>query len=256
MNIIKHLLLLSFSVLSFAIFAQDIEKDIINEWKMIKTEIDGEPASPVHEKLILELSKKNTFTITAEYEETHTGTWEFNQDKSKIILTDDIRDYKQELNILDYDDAHLALGNFDGKNMNIYFIPLGKKKHQDLTHVEHSVAKRWTCYKSTEDKNVGLMIEFKADKTFILIPDGFKVPVATGTWEITDDNKHVQVQKREGGVLDLEIIERHKHELVLKSTESDAINYLHDPKMTRLDIQEGIFSDKGKPLHSELKKDH
>ena len=249
----KCLLILCFSFVYSLVSAQDIDKDIINEWKMIKTEVDGEPVDPVHEKLILELNKNNTFTITAAYEETHTGTWEFNKDKSKVILTDDIRDYKQELKILDYDDKHLALGNFDGENMNMFFIPLGKKKNKHLNHVEHSIAKRWTCFKSTEEKNIGLMVEFKPDMTFIMIPYGFDIPLATGTWKLSEDKKHVLIEKREGGHLELEIIERHKHELVLKSNESDAVNHFHDPQLTRLDIQEGLFSDKSKPLHSEMK---
>ena len=47
---------------------------------MIKTEVNGEEVKPKHDKLILDIDKrKNAFTITAAFEETHEGYWEIDK---------------------------------------------------------------------------------------------------------------------------------------------------------------------------------
>lgn len=236
--------------LSFASFAQNLEKDLVNKWKMIKTELDGKSVTPVHDKLILELKKDKTFLITAAFEETHSGSWTLSDDKKKVTLKDSDSDYIQDLTILDTDDNHLTLGNFDAKDMTLSFIPLGKDKNQHLDHVEHSLVKKWTCFETTNDQSLGMMLEFKADKTFLIIPLGYKIPVAAGSWKLNDSKDKILVDKQDGGHMELTIVERHKHELVLKQDDTEVVNHFHDPKYTRLDQQKGIFNKK-LPLHSE-----
>ena len=249
-------IILSFFLLSFvtsSLLAQFEIKNFYNEWKLIKNEEDGKSIDPIHEQLVISLDKKKTFTITAAYEETHSGSWELSEDNKTITLIDSLRDYKQELTILDLDKTHFAVGNYDGKNNTVYFIPLGKAKHQKLNSVEHSLVKKWTCYDSDKDVNKGLMIEYKSDFTFIMIPYGAKIPMASGKWKLDDDRAKILMDKKDGGHLELIIVERHSHELHLMNEETEITNHFHDPKRTRTDMQEGVLiPNKNKPHHDEL----
>ena len=58
------LLVLTSLITTFS-FAQEVDytKKIINKWKMIKTEENGQDIQPKHDKLILDIQKKNNVFI-------------------------------------------------------------------------------------------------------------------------------------------------------------------------------------------------
>ncbi len=217
-------------------FAQssEYEKKITNSWKMIKTEIDGKEVEPKHDKLILDIDKrKNAFTITAAYEETHEGFWEIENDK--LTLTDLATQEIKSLDITELSDNHLTVKGFDGPNSVLHFIPTSKNAI-DLNHKEFLVAKKWTIYKSDKKENIGTRIEFKHDKTFVLLPWGYQVPTMSGKWHLNDDNTKLIIDAREDGAhIEISILELHKHELVLQFDDLGITEYLHDPLLAKKD---------------------
>ena len=217
-------------------FAQsaDYEKDVVNSWKMIKTEVNGEEVEPKHDKLILDIDKrKNAFTITAAYEETHEGFWELENDK--LILTDLETEEVKTLDITQLSDDHLTVKGYDDPNTVLHFIPASKKS-MDLNHKEFLVAKKWTIYKSDKASNIGTRIEFKHDKTFVLLPWGYQVPTMSGKWHLNEDNSKLIIDAREDGAhIEIDILELHKHELVLKFDDLGVTEYLHDPLLAKKD---------------------
>lgn len=219
-------------------FAQspDYEKDVINSWKMIKTEIDGEETEPKHDKLVLDIDKrKNAFTITAAFEETHQGFWEI--ENNKLILTDLETEEVKTLEITELNDNHLTVKGYDGPNTVLHFVPTTKKSI-NLNHKEFLVAKKWTIYKSDKKENIGTRIEFKHDKTFVLLPWGYQVPTMSGNWHLNEDNTKLIIDAREDGAhLEISIVELHKHELVLKFDDLGITEYLHDPALAKKDEQ-------------------
>ena len=226
------------ALLAISVKAQDVDKAkvIINKWKIIKAEDNGAEIEPKHGKMILEIKKGNEYSVSAAFEETHSGTWKIDGDN--LILTDSEVDEVRTLAIKQLDDAHLALQGYDSESEVYHLIPVSGKKMVDLNHKEFLVSKKWTVYKSDKDENVGMRLEFKPDMTFIMIPYGYKVPVATGRWKLNDDNTKMLIDRREDdGHMELTIEELHKHELVLKFDETGTTNYLHDPKLAKNDTK-------------------
>lgn len=216
---------------SCAMFEGDSkEAHLTNDWKMIKETKDGKEIKPKHDNLVFEFNKKdNEYSFTADFEETHTGTWEFNEDKTAVILNDVDTKKSQTLPIKELDRTHLALSGFDGKGTVIYMTPLKNKDSRELTHKEHLVAKKWHIFESDNPENLATLFEFKTDKTFIIIPYQQKVPVFSGNWELSDDNKKLIIDRREDGEhLELDIEKLSRHEMVLKDSESGAVNKFHD----------------------------
>ena len=211
------------------------EKLLINKWKMIKTIKNGAEVDPTHEKLMIEfLKKKKQYIVTAHLEETHKGSWSLSEDGTKIILIDADTKKEKIVDILKIDKLHLNISHFDGESdaVVIETIPLGKGKAVHLTHKEHLIVKAWHVYESDKELNIGLLMEFKVDKTFIMLPNGSKVPVASGKWHLSDDGtKIIMDMKEEGRTMELTIIELHTHDLVLKQEDSGMTNKFHDRRI-------------------------
>ena len=238
-------------------FAQNKEKLVSGKWKMISETRNGEEIEPEHENLILTLKKKNLFrknnefTITAAYEETHSGTWEISEDGSTLLLHDSTSRDDKELELVELDKKHLGLGSYDGPNTAIYLTPM-KGKAADLNHKEHLLAKKWTIFDSEQLENIGMMMEFQPNKTFVMIPYGYKVPVATGKWKLSDDNETLIIDKQEDGEhLELKIVEMHRHELSLKDPETGVVNHFHDEMLVSKDKREGIFENAQKKIQEK-----
>ena len=235
-------------LLAFSVQAQDLDKakTIINKWKIIKAEDKGAEIEPKHGKMILEIKKGNVYTVSAAFEETHAGTWKIDGDN--LVLTDTESNEIRSVAIKQLDEAHLAIQGYDSESEVYHLIPVSGKKMVDLNHKEFLVSKKWTVFKSDKTENVGMRLEFKPDMTFVMIPYGYKVPVATGKWQLNDDNTKMLIDKREdGGHMELSIEELHKHELVLKFDETGTTNFLHDPKLAKKDaklIEEAHKNDK------------
>lgn len=232
--------LLMAAVTTFAAAQTDVEKTIKGKWKLVKEIQNGEEISPKHSKLVIEFSKKGVFTITAAYEETHKGTYTISEDGKQLVLDDNISKEKKSLTIQKIDESHLNVANFDGAGTVIEMTP-AKGKDVDLSHTEHLVAKRWHCFKSDEDSNLELVMEFHNDYTYVIIPKGYKLPVATGDWKIDPKNeKAILLDKREDGThLALDIVELHTHTIVLKNSGEDGIsNHFRDEKLYQKSLKE------------------
>ena len=211
------------------------EKLLINKWKMIKTLKSGVEIEPTHEKLTIEFIKKNKqFLVTAYLEETHKGSWSLSEDGKKVTLIDADTKEEKVIDIIKIDKLHLNISHFDGLSDNVVIetIPLGKGKAVHLTHKEHLIAKAWHVYESDKELNIGLLMEFKVDKTFIMLPEGSKLPVASGKWHLSDDNSKIILDmKEEGRTMELTIVELHTHDLVLKQEDSGVTNKFHDRRI-------------------------
>ena len=244
------LLVLTSLITTFS-FAQEVDytKKIINKWKMIKTEENGQDVQPKHDKLILDIQKKNNvFTITAAFEETHNGLWKL--DGNKLTLTDTETKEVKTLTIIEADGDHLTLDNFDGENTTVHFAEATGKKSTVVTNKEFLVAKKWTIYKSDKETNLGTRIEFKQDKTFVLLPWGYQVPTMSGKWQLSEDNSKLIIDAREDGAhIEISLIEIHKHELVLKFEDLGITEYLHDPLLAKNDEKVIAEAHKGEATH-------
>ena len=233
----KILLFLTAIVLGFNSFskAHPNEKLLINKWKLIKTVKDNAEIAPTHDKLTIEFfKKKKEYVVSAYLEETHKGTWSLNEDGDKITLTD--ADTKEEkiIDLIKIDKLHFNFSHYDGVDDEVIIetIPLGKGKAIHLTHKEHLLAKAWHVYESDKDMNIGLLMEFKVDMTFIMLPKGLKVPVASGKWHLSDDDtKIILDMKEEGKTMELTIIEMHSHDLILKQEDTGVTNKFHDRRI-------------------------
>ncbi len=222
------------AVMSTQLHAQDTDKMIRKMWKMIKTEVNGTEVKPKHDHLVIVFNKKGEFIETAKFEETHVGEWKLNDDKSKIIITDKTMEGKvTELEIVDIDDNHLALKNFDGEpSKTVYFIPLPKKKAVTLTNKEFLLCKEWTIDKSDKPETVGMKFVFNYNKTFVILNQGSHVPLSSGKWEMTKDHKTLYMDmKEEGQKLELDIEKLHRHELILKSKDGGTKHFV-DHRLT------------------------
>ena len=244
----QSLALLVASFFAFSIQAQEVDKEkaIVNKWKIIKAEDNGKEIAPEHEKMILEIKKGNEFTVSSAFEETHRGTWKIAGDN--VELTDVETKEVKKVAIKQLDEDHFTIQGYDKSTQILHFIPVSGKKSVTLNHKEFLVSKKWTVYKSDKTENVGMRLEFKPDMTFVMVPYGYKVPVASGKWKLSDDNTKLLMDRREdNGHMELDIVELHKHELVLKFDESGITNYMHDPKLSSKDdkiIAEAHKNDK------------
>jgi hypothetical protein len=233
----KIILFLTVMTLGFVAFskAHPNEKLLINKWKMIKTLKNGAEIDPTHDKLTIEFLKKNKqYVVTAQLEETHKGSWSLSADGKKITLVDTDTKKEKTIDILKIDKLHLNISHFDGESDEVVIetIPLGKGKAIHLTHKEHLIAKAWHVYESDKETNIGLLMEFKVDKTFIMLPNGSKVPVASGKWHLSDDNGKIIMDMKEAGrTMELTIVELHTHDLILKQEESGVTNKFHDRRI-------------------------
>ncbi|MCP4521489.1 MAG: hypothetical protein GY827_07330 [Cytophagales bacterium] len=229
-------ILLTSTVFSFAKSAKKIEKLISKKWKMVLTEQNDKQITPKHENLIITIKKDKTFKIEASKETTHTGTWKLSDDNNSIVLNDQTSNTELTYTIVTLDKKHLSLGGYDG-NTTISLIPY-KKGHRHLSHTEALIAKEWHVYKSDNELNMDMLIEFKKNKTFIFVPHGSKVPVASGRWRLSDDKKVVILEMlAQNQELKLDIISIDRHEFVLKNESNDVTNYLHDRKLYRKDLK-------------------
>ena len=234
--------LLLASITTFASTHSDAKKLIRGKWKLVKETEGGKEITPKHSKLVIEFGKKGDFTVTAAYEETHKGTYTVSEDGTKVTLNDEISNETKELTISKLDKSQLNLGNFDGATTIIEMTP-AKGKDVNLSHREHEVAKRWHCFKSDEESNLELVIEFHNDHTYVIIPKGYKLPVATGDWKVDDANtSKILMDKREDGShLELDIVEIDSHTMILKNPGEDGItNHFRDEKL----YQESLKADK------------
>lgn len=214
-------------------FAQkEKQKLIAKKWKLIRELDNGNEVTPKHDKLVLEFKKNGTFTITAAFEETHSGTWKLSGDQLKVELTDEETNEERILFIQKLDKHHFTVGNFDGPSTAIEMVPLGRSKSQHLTHTEHMVAKKWHVYESDNPDNLGALFEFKPDKTFIIVPYGYKIPVFTGQWSLSEDNKTLLVDRREDDQhMELDIVGLETHDMKLQNHETKKINAFHDRRI-------------------------
>ena len=243
-----HIIKKSFFTLAFACIASSIAFSqsadykttfslLTGKWKKVKFEENGEEKDPLHEKVVIEFNgNKRKFIIVNEYHETHAGTWTLSPDAKSVILNDDSTKKTLTLEIKEIDKDHLVIQHYNNPNGYIHMAPLKNSKAMHLNHKEHLLAKTWHIYKSDKEDNVGLEFQFKHDKTYAIIPPGFKLPVATGNWKLSDDKTRLIMDKREDGEhLELEIISISRHELVLKNLLSGVVNYLHDNEMVSRD---------------------
>lgn len=222
------------SSLTFAKGEQDVSKLLKGKWKLIKETEGGKEIDPRHKKLIIEFTSKNEFIVTAAYEETHKGTYKLEENNTKIVLNDEVSQEERTLTIERIDKDHLNLGDFDGEGTVIEMTPAKGKKAYELTHREHLIVNRWHCYESDDSTNIELIIEFHKDHSYVIIPYGYKIPVAAGDWKVdeNDDNKILMDKLEDGSHLELEIVEIHTHSIVLKSLEEDGItNHFRDELM-------------------------
>jgi len=229
------ILFLGLLLLASSATATDNAKLLVGKWKLIKETEEGKEIAPRHTKLVVEFTKKGEFTVTAAYEETHNGTYKLEENGTKVVLTDVKSNEVKTLLIEKIDKNHLNLGGFDGATTVIEMTP-SKKSEMHLSHREHLVVNKWHCFESEDSTNLELVIEFHKDLTYVIIPNGYRVPVAYGDWHIDakDDNKILLEKKEEDGHLELEIVEITTHEIVLKSLEEDGItNHFRDEKLWR-----------------------
>jgi uncharacterized protein (TIGR03066 family) len=227
--------LILFSSFLIAKNASDNGKLLIGKWKLIKETEAGKEIEPRHTKLLIEFTKKGEFTVTAAYEETHKGTYTLEENDTKVVLTDISTKEVRTLTIEKIDKNHLNLGDFDGTTTVIEMTP-AKKNEMHLSHREHLVVNKWHCFESSDSSNIELVIEFHKDLTYVIIPFGFKVPVAYGDWHIDaeDENKILLEKKNNPEHLELEIVEITTHEIILKSLEESGItNHFRDEKLWR-----------------------
>ena len=231
-----HILLVAFVALSTQLSAQDFKKIIVNKWKMTHTFENGSEVKPKHKQLLITFSKKNEFTLTAAYEETHSGQYTVNSTDSTITVKDKWSKEEKVLTIKEVTKDHIIIEGYDGEGSSIECIPLSHAKAQHLSHKETLLAKRWTIYKSDKAHNLDMIFEFKYDYTFVAIPYGHKVPVAQGEWKMSeDDSKLILDMLENGDHLELNIVSIHKHELTLHNPETNISNYFHDEKLTKKD---------------------
>lgn len=231
----KFTLLLLSSTLAFAGFSQANEKLLTKKWKMVKTVKDGAEVKPRHEKLTIEFLKKdNQYVVSAYLEETHRGTWSLSENGKEITLLDADTKEKKVIDVIKHDKRHLNISHYDGAKDDVVIetIPLGKEKSIHLSNTEHLLAKQWHVYESDTKENVGMLMEFKADKTFIMIPDGMKVPAVTGEWNIDEDNNKLYLDRKDSDdKIELTIVDIQTHDLILKKERTGITNKLHDKKM-------------------------
>lgn len=221
------------SLLGTTCFAQkEKQKLIVNKWKLIRELDNNKEVNPKHDKLIVEFKKNGTFTITAAFEETHSGTWKLSADQLKVELTDGETNEDRILFIQKLDKHHFTVGNFDGPSTVIEMVPLRKSKAQHLTHTEHMIAKKWHVYESDNPDNLGSLFEFKPDKTFLIVPYGYKIPVFTGEWRLSENKKTLIVDRREDDQhLELDIIELETHDMKLQNHDTQKVNAFHDRRI-------------------------
>ncbi len=216
--------------ISLVSFAQDTEKLVTKKWKMVQTLQNDEEIDPKHSNLVITLEKNKTFSISASREVTHEGTWKLSDDKKSIIFSDKTSNEENTYSIETLDKKHLSLGGYDG-NTTIALIPF-KKGHKHLSHKEALVAKEWHVYKTDKEENMDMLIHFKKDKSFIFVPYGYKMPVASGRWRLNEDQTIIILEMlAENQELKLDILEAHRHEFVLKNEKTGIVNYLHDRKL-------------------------
>lgn len=226
-------LALSFVLVSTASYAGDVSKLIVKRWKLVKETEGGKEIKPKHEKLVIEFEKNGEFVIEAAYEETHRGTYKISEDQKSVILNDEISKEEKTLSIDRIDKHHLNLGGFDGATTVIEMVP-AKKNEDHLTNRELLIVNRWHCFKSDEESNVELVIEFHKDHSYVIIPRGSKIPTATGDWKVdpNDNNKLLLDMREDGQHLELQIVEIETHVIVLKSLDEDGItNHFRDEEI-------------------------
>jgi hypothetical protein len=217
-------------------FAQTTEKLIAKKWKMVQTLINNENVKPKHKNLVITFNKDKSFTISASKEQTHKGTWSLIEDGKKVVLNDQTNNEEKTYTVESSDKKHLSLGGYDG-NTTIALIRY-KKGHYNLSHTEALIAKEWHIYKTDKEENMDMEIAFKKNKQFEFIPYGSKMPVASGRWRLSKDEKVIILEMiAENEELHLDIMDVHRHELILKSEETGVINYLHDRKLYSKDVK-------------------
>ena len=231
---IRNLTLLAFSFLLIsAAQANDVSKLIINRWKLVKETEAGKEIKPKHEKLVIEFTKKGEFVVEAAYEETHRGTYKISEDGKSVVLNDEISKEEKSLSIQRIDKHHLNLGEFDGATTVIEMQP-AKKNEDHLTNRELLIVNTWHCDKSDEPNNVGLVIEFHKDHSYVIIPSGYKIPTAVGDWKLDEnDNNKIIMDSKDEKHLELEIVgEIETHTIVLKNSGEDGItNHFRDQEL-------------------------
>lgn len=217
-------------------FAQKTEKLIAKKWKMVQTLENNKEVDPKHENLVITLKKDKSFTISASKEITHKGTWTLSDDQKNITLNDKTTNEENTYSIETIDKKHLSLGGYD-KTTTIALIPY-KKGHRHLSHKEALVAKSWHVYKTDKEENMDMLIHFKKDKSFIFVPYGHKMPVASGRWRLNEEQTIIILEMLDSNdELKLDILEAHRHEFVLKNEETGIVNYLHDRKLYAKDLK-------------------
>ena len=234
-----------FVAIATQVNAQDFKKLIVNKWKMTHTYENGSEVKPKHEQLLIIFGKKNEFTISAAYEETHRGTYSIDESAKTVTIKDKWSKEETVLTVKEVTKDHIIIDGYDGANSSIECVPLSHSKAQHLSHKETLLAKRWTIYRSDKAHNLDMVFEFRHDYTFVAIPYGHKLPVAQGEWKMSDDHKKVIMDMLDNGDhLELEIQSIHKHELILHNPESNVSNYFHDEKLTKKDpeVQERVSS--------------
>ena len=218
------------------------EKYISKKWKMWKEEKGGAETEPTVSQIILEIKKNKSFVIVKGYENTHRGTWKL-EGKTTLILDDYVTNTTMTLPIKELDATHLVLDNLDQEGITTYMTPLKNKNAIHLTHKEHLVAKRWRIYESTKEKNVGSLFELHEDKTLSYIPSGTSVPLDIGSWDLSDNAKQVTfILSKSNKEIILDVIELHRHEMILKNHETGIEDKYHDELLTQrdLDSEEGV----------------
>ena len=241
MKTFQRIIGLSLSILllsSSTAFAKlsEAEKNLAQQWKMWKVEKAGNEVTPVLSRFIITMSKKKTFVITTGYEMTHRGTWEY---KNKTLkLTDKVTNKTFVLPVKELDHTHLVFSNYEyeGEGKTTFMTPINHKNALHLNHNEHLLAKKWHIYESTKEDNKDALYDFHEDKTFSYYLAGHSLPISEGKWTLSEDAKTVTLHlKRSKEDIVLEILEFHRHSLILKSPESGTINKLHDEYLTKRD---------------------
>lgn len=234
-KLIKPLLLFTGIFILCAISSANptVKKLISKRWKMIKVYKSGKEISPEHEQLVIHFKKNGSFIFTAKFEETHQGTWVLSDDEKTITLDDNTNHKKFNLEVQKLDKGHLSLANFDGeKDKVVYMIPLSNKKAMVLNHREFLLAKEWTVSTSDKKETEGMRFVFNVNKTFTIFKKESTIPVSSGKWKLSENKKKVLMDTREEHKhLELNIVEIHRHKLILKNEENGLTKTLIDHRL-------------------------
>ncbi len=217
---------------SFGKLSKD-EKNLCQKWKLWKVEEMQKEVEPTNARYIIDIKKNKTFSIMLNYEIAYRGNWEYS--RKTLILHDKVTNKDIIVPIIELDHTHLVVKDLEGIGKNTFMTPLSHKDAEHLTHSEHLLVKKWTIYQSSNESLVGSLYDFHENKTFDYYYSGQSVPISSGTWSISKNAKYIVLEPKRSETSTWDVLELHRHELVVKSQFSGNTNKMHDPYLTEKD---------------------